>query len=121
VTTILPTTIKVDARFSGAGEGMKNDRTSMILLASTLIRLAAATLIAQTPAAKKPSFDVISVKRDKTGGRPRRTGAEGNRVYCRECSADSFDQFGLPLFHPRPVKGTGHRGTAVAFHGPVRH
>lgn len=58
---------------------MKNHRTSMILLAATIIGLPAVALIAQTPAARKPSFDVISVKRNKDGGGPRRTGTQGNR------------------------------------------
>jgi hypothetical protein len=41
--------------------------------------MASVAQIAQTPATKKPSFDVISVKPDKAGGPPRRTGTEGNR------------------------------------------
>lgn len=51
-----------------------------ILIFLTVVVAAGTTASSpQTPAAKKPAFDVISVKPDRAGGPPRRTGAEGNR------------------------------------------
>ena len=35
--------------------------------------------VSQTPPAKKPSFDIVSIKPNKTGGPPRRIGTEGKR------------------------------------------
>lgn len=58
-------------------------------------------LVAQVPAAKKPSFDVISVKVDKDGGPPRRTGIEGNRFIAEN----------VPLI---PLILYAYRGTAPA-------
>jgi len=56
---------------------MKRSGQVMILAAISVIGVAA-VWAAQAPA-KKPSFDVISVKPDKAGGPPRRTGTEGSR------------------------------------------
>jgi hypothetical protein len=35
--------------------------------------------VSQTQPARKPSFDVVSIKLNKSGGPPRRTGTEGKR------------------------------------------
>ena len=52
---------------------------SKVVLVVAAIATAVMPVAAQTPPAQKPSFEVTSIKPNRSGGPPRRIGTEGNR------------------------------------------